>query len=99
MFIISKRNFKIRRANGDVYRIPKEFVGTIPDDVAGHPLIKSAIACGWIATPDTTADAALIKADVKAAEKAAETDIRPDAVKSPATEEKAATEPKRRGRK
>lgn len=99
MFIISKRNFKIRRADGDVYRIPKEFVGTIPDDVAGHPLIKSAIACGWIATPDTTADAALIKADVKAAEKAAETDIRPDAVKSPATEEKTATEPKKRGRK
>lgn len=99
MFIISKRNFKIRRADGDVYRIPKEFVGTIPDDVAGHSLIKSAIACGWIATPDTTADAALIKADVKAAEKAAETDIRPDAVKSPATEEKTATEPKKRGRK
>ena len=99
MFIISKRNFKIRRADGKVFRIPKEFVGTIPDDVAWHPLIKSAIACGWIATPDTTADAALIKADTKAAKKAAETDIRPDAVKSPATEEKTATEPKRRGRK
>ena len=99
MFIISKRNFKIRRADGDVFRIQRDFVGTIPDDVAEHPLIKSAIACGWIATPDTTADAALIKADAKAAEKAAETDIRPDAVKSPATGEKTATEPKKRGRK
>lgn len=99
MFIISKRNFKIRRADGEVFRILKDYVGTIPDDVAGHPLIKSAIACGWIATPDTTADAALIKADTKAAEKAAETDIRPDAEKVSAKAEKAVTEPKKRVRK
>ena len=43
MFIISKRNFKIRRADGEVFRIQKDFVGTIPADVADHPLIRSAL--------------------------------------------------------
>ena len=99
MFIISKRNFKIRRADGEVFRIQKDFVGTIPADVAEHPLIRSAIACGWIATPATTADAALIKADAKAAHKAAERDIRPDAKKTPGEDEKPVTEPKKRVRK
>ena len=92
MFIISKRNFKIRRADGEIFRIQKEFVGTIPEDVANHPLIQSAIRCGWIATPDTKADAELIKADAEAAQKAAESDIRPDA-------EKPATGAKKRARK
>ena len=99
MFIISKRNFKIRSADGEVFRIQKDFVGTIPADVADHPLIRSAIACGWIATPATTADAALEKADEKAAVKAAKTDIRPDAEKVSAKAEKAVTEPKKRVRK
>ena len=99
MFIISKRNFKIRRADGEALRIQKDFVGTIPADVAEHPLIRSAIACGWIATPDTSADAALIKADAKAAHKAAERDIRPDAKKTPSEDEKPVTEPKKRVRK
>lgn len=99
MFIISKRNIKIRRADGEVFRIAKEFVGNIPEDVAKHPLIQSAIACGWIATPDTGADKELIKADAKAAAKAAESDIRPDADKSPAEEEKPATEARKRGKK
>lgn len=99
MFIISKRNFKIRRADGEVFIIQKDFVGVIPADVADHPLIRSAIACGWIATPDTSADAALIRADAKAAHKAAERDIRPDAEKAPGEEEKPVTEPKKRVRK
>ena len=99
MFIISKRNFKIRRADGEAFRIQKEFVGTIPEDVANHPLIQSAIRCGWIATPDTKADAELIKADAEAAQKAAESDIRPDAEKAPDEDEKPVTEPKKRVRK
>ena len=99
MFIISKRNFKIRRADGETFRIQKEFVGTIPEDVANHPLIQSAIRCGWIATPDTKADAELIKADAEAAQKAAESDIRPDAEKASTDEEKPATGAKKRARK
>lgn len=82
MFIVSKRNFKLRLADGTVYRIAKDFIGEIPFEVAAHPLIQNAIDSGWITAPASHADKALYEADAVAAQKAAEADLRPDAVKA-----------------
>ena len=81
MFIVSKRNFKLRLADGTVYRIAKDFIGEIPFEVAAHPLIQNAIDSGWITAPAGHADKALYEADADAALKAAEADLRPDADK------------------
>lgn len=81
MFIVSKRNFKLRLADGSVYRIAQDFIGEIPFEVAAHPLIQNAIDSGWITAPAGHADKALYEADADAALKAAEADLRPDADK------------------
>ena len=81
MFIVSKRNFKLRLADGTVYRIAKDFIGETPFEVAAHPLIQNAIDSGWITAPAGHADKALYEADADAALKAAEADLRPDADK------------------
>ena len=81
MFIVSKRNFKLRLADGSVYRIAKDYIGEIPFEVAAHPLIQNAIDSGWITAPAGHADKALYEADADAALKAAEADLRPDADK------------------
>ena len=79
MFIVSKRNFKLRLADGTVYRIAKDYIGEIPFEVAAHPLVQNAIDSGWITAPASHADKALYEADSEAAQKAAESDLRPDA--------------------
>lgn len=103
MFIVSKRNFKLRLADGSVYTIAKDFIGEIPVAVAAHPLVQSAIDCGWISAPESHADKALYKADAEAAQKAAENDLRPDAVKSTTeggkADENGAEKPKTRRKK
>lgn len=81
MFIVSKRNIKLRLADGSVYRIAKDFIGEIPFEVAAHPLIQNAIDSGWVTAPVGHADKALYEADAVAAQKAAEADLRPDADK------------------
>lgn len=78
-FISSKKNFEISEG-GRTFVIPRNFIGTIPDWVAGHWLVQAAIRDGSIATPDNTADRALEAADTVAEEKAVEYDIRPDVV-------------------
>ncbi len=79
MFIISKRNFWVRRADGSFYRIKKDFVGEIPQDVYESSVIQGAMKGGLVAAPDSHRDAALYKAEEAAQEIADETDIRPDA--------------------
>jgi hypothetical protein len=81
MFIVSKRNFKLRLADGSVYKIAKDFIGEIPFEVAAHPLIQNAIDSGWITAPASHTDNDLYRADAIAERKAAEADLRPDAVK------------------
>lgn len=90
MFIISKRNFFVNRADGTQYTIRRDFIGEIPEDVAASPLIQAAIRSGEVATPAAHADAALRSADADAAEKAEAADIRPDAPKRKKTAPKAA---------
>lgn len=82
MFIISKRNFLVRRADGSSFLIKKDFVGDIPDDVFESGLVQGAIKGGLIAAPESKKDKDIYKADEKADAKAADADIRPDAKKS-----------------
>ena len=51
MFIIAKRNFLIQISGREPYRIKKDYIGEIPEDVAAHWLVRAAIADGTIATP------------------------------------------------
>ena len=83
MFIVAKRNYLVRRADGSFYRIEKDYIGEIPEE-----LVQRAIVGGNIAVPGGIRDRELYKADDAAAEQAAEYDIRPDAEK-PAAEEDA----------
>ena len=78
MFIISKRNFLIQIPGRAPYRIPKDYIGEIPDDIAAHWMVQAAICSGMISTPVGKKDNQLEAADE---EKAAATDIRPDAQK------------------
>lgn len=82
MFIISKRNFRVRRLDGSFYFVKKDFVGEIPEDVFYSRLIQGAIKGGLVAAPESAKDKALYKADDEAAEKQDEADIRPDAKKA-----------------
>ena len=80
MFIVSKRSFEDPLPDGTHFRIPRDYIGEIPDAAAQHPLIQGAIKSGWVSTPVTTKDAALYAADAVAEEAEAAADIRPDAV-------------------
>lgn len=79
MFIISKRNLMIQRPGAAPYRIPKDYVGHIPEDIASHWIVQAAIADGTVATPRGKKDTDLENADEEAAKKAEQSDIRPDA--------------------
>lgn len=79
MFIISKRNFLVRRADGSTYFIKKDFVGEIPQDVFESGIVQGALKGGFIAASANSADKDLQKAEENAAKTEAENDIRPDA--------------------
>ena len=83
MFIISKRNYSVKRADGTSYLIPKDYIGEIPEDVAKSNLVQRAISGGMISTPKGKKDSQMARADKTAHQKAKEHDIRPDAEKKP----------------
>ena len=87
MFILSKRNFKVRRADGSSFLIKKDFIGDIPEDVFNSRLIQKAIKGGLVAAPESRKDKALYEADAEAADKADAVDIRPDAKNKEKAEE------------
>ena len=65
MFINSKVKLLVK--NGDEsYIIPKDFIGEIPDAIAGTWLVQQAIKSGHIVTPEGKTDKALEDADKKA---------------------------------
>ena len=94
MFIVSKRNYLVIRADGSVYKIKRDYIGEIPEDVAESDLVQRAILGGNIAVPESTRDKELYKADEAAGKLAAEHDIRPDAEKAEPDQE-AAEDPKK----
>ena len=73
MFIVSKRNFKVRS-----YLVKKDFAGDIPEDVFNSRLIQGAIRGGLIYAPETSKDKDVYKAETVAKEKEEAADIRPD---------------------
>ena len=79
MFIVSKRNYQVRRADGSSYLIKKDFIGEIPEDVARSGLVQRAVRGGMICVPEGNRDKQLERADEEAGERARENDIRPDA--------------------
>lgn len=87
MFVLSKRNFKVRRADGSSFLIKKDFIGDIPEDVFNSRLIQKAIKGGLVAAPESHKDKALYEADMEAADKADAVDIRPDAKNKEKAEE------------
>lgn len=78
MFIVSKRNYRIRRADGSSFLIEKDFIGNIPDDVAQSSLVQRGIRAGMIFSPPGTKDKQIEQADHGAKDKAAKNDKRPD---------------------
>lgn len=95
MFIVAKRNYLVRRADGSFYRIEKDYIGEIPEDVAESELVQRAIVGGNIAVPGGIRDRELYKADDAAAERSVEYDIRPDAEKTAAEKNVAEEEAKK----
>lgn len=89
MFIVSKRNYKVRRADGSSYLIEKDFIGDIPNDVAQSSLVQRAIKAGMVFSPQGTKDKQIEHADDDAKKKAAKNDKRLD---SKAKEEQPAIE-------
>lgn len=79
MFIVSKRNFLVRRADGSSYLVKRDFVGDIPQDVFESTVIQGAMKGGFVATPSTGKDKDLYQAEQKAQEKEEKCDLRPDA--------------------
>lgn len=79
MFIVSKRNYSVRRADGSSFLIEKDFIGNIPDDVAESGLVRRALKAGMIFCPPGPKDTQLEQAEKQAKDKAGENDKRPDA--------------------
>lgn len=55
-FIISKRNFLIHRPGAEDYRIPKDYIGEIPEDVYSSHMIQKCIEAGTILVPTSKSD-------------------------------------------
>lgn len=55
-FIISKRNFLIHRPGAEDYRIPKDYIGEIPEDVYSSHMVQKCIEAGTILVPASKAD-------------------------------------------
>lgn len=87
-FIISKRNFLIHRPGAEDYRIPKDYIGEIPEDVYNSHMVQKYIEAGTILVPASKADK-----DIQAAEDQAEKTA------EDATEEKAEAKKKNAAKK
>ena len=92
MFIVSKRNFLVRRADGSSYLVKKDFVGEIPQDVFESTVIQGAMKGGLAAAPSTGKDKDLYQAEQKAQEKEEKCDLRPDAQAEKTPDEEGASD-------
>lgn len=85
MFINSKKNFEISEGEQKLI-IPRDFIGEIPDWAAKHWLVQAAIKDGSIATPESTSEKSLERADKSAKKKADVADKREDSTTTEASE-------------
>ena len=81
MFIMSTKPFLVPRKDGTMFKIEKDYIGEIPQDVANSWLVQAAIKSGWIATPAGRSDGVLRASEALAEEISTEGDKRPDAPK------------------
>lgn len=66
MFINSKIKLAVTLPDGSVHRIPRGYIGDLPEAVAGSWIVQAAIKSGDIAVPGGSSDKALEKADAEA---------------------------------
>ena len=67
-FIMSRNPMAVTMPDGSVYRIPKDFVGDIPQAVFDHWYVQASIKTGDIVVPDGKKDVQ-IEAAAEAAKK------------------------------
>lgn len=78
MFISSSKTFAVLKKDGTYYKIPRGFVGDIPDEIAKSLIVQLAIKDGSIVTPKSKKDNAIedglnkAEANSKATQKAKE---------------------------
>lgn len=72
MFICSTKKYKVKSADGDVFFIPKGYVGELPEKFENAMIIQLAIKDGSISTPASKKDSAIDKAIVESEKKAVE---------------------------
>lgn len=89
MFIMSKRNFLVRRADGTSFLIKKDFVGDIPKDIAKSTVVTGAIKGGLIVVPSSHKDKDMHKAADEAKKTEDKADIRNQDVPADAAPEQA----------
>lgn len=65
-FINSKANLSVRLSDGSYYRIPKDFIGEVPEHVFNSWLVQAAIKSGHVVAPEGKSDKQLEAADKKA---------------------------------
>ena len=65
MFISSSKALGVKRANGEFFRIPKGFVGEVPEDVGNALIVQLAIKEGSVKTPLSKKDKDIDKALVE----------------------------------
>ena len=56
LFVVANKRFKVRRADGSPYIIPKGYVGTIPEDVAKEWIIQTALTDGSLVSSESHKD-------------------------------------------
>ena len=73
MFIVATKAYGIRLKDGNLFRIPRGFIGEIPSEIAKSPIVQLAIKDGSISTPAAKKDAAIEEAIEVSEKKAVET--------------------------
>lgn len=69
LFVVANKRFKVRRADGSPYVIPKGYVGTIPDDVSKEWIVQAALKDGSIVSSESTKDKDIEKAAIEGEKK------------------------------
>ena len=73
MFIVATKAYGVRLKDGNLFKIPRGFVGEIPSEIAGSTIVQLAIKDGSISTPAAKKDAAIEEAIEVSEKKAVET--------------------------
>lgn len=73
MFIVATKAYGVRLKDGNLFKIPRGFIGEIPNEIANSQIVQLAIKDGSISTPAAKQDAVIEKAIEAGEKKAVET--------------------------